>query len=156
MSWRYPKVIHWNGILPLWRHYSNSTRVDFLMTWMPSQYTDHAYRLCCVCMCLWAVVTSLISSQSKWCTLTAATGESRVLCCWHHGKITSPCFCPRGELSLPSFYKASLLWLINTPPSLHRSPVYFTSPWIHLILSQKIGISALSWDNFIFPDKPNE
>lgn len=83
--------------------------------------------------------------------VTAGAGEPRVLCCWHHGKITSPSFHPTGELSSHSCHKPSLFWLINTPPSVHCSLVYFTSIWSpwSLAFSENHTSVLHPWDDFI-------
>lgn len=73
-----------------------------------------------MCISLWQSCLLLAVSP---CDVAAAAEESRVLCCWHHGKITSPSFNPTGELPLHSALRPRLPWLINTPPSL-LTPLY--------------------------------
>ena len=110
----------------------------------------------CVCVCSWPVVTSLVSRD-----VAAVAGESRMLCCWHHGKITTPSFCPTGELPSHSFHNPSSPSSINTPPSIPASitPEFSSqAPWNDLFNFSQIFSSLCRCHGpiFTFTERPKE
>lgn len=132
MLWGNPKVIHWNGIISLWAHHSRSIQAEFIIT---CAFSIHRSLTGCMHACACGQRSRLLLAVRR-SDVTAVAGEPRVLCCWHHGKITSPSSRPGGELPSHSFYKPSLLWLINTPPPLPSS--CYKPPDPELILAQKM------------------
>lgn len=104
-SWGNPKVIHWSGTITLWEHYRSSSQVESIILWVVSLCEAGHRSSTELCV---SVSSSLLLAVSHR-DVTAVAGESRILCCWHHGKITSPSFCPTGELPSQSFLKALVI-----------------------------------------------